>query len=382
MRKFWGFYKNESYSVGCNGATVYIYDSNGKELAKFKDFPYAYTAAFKPNTNIVAVKSTVGFLGFYDLDSLSLIKKITVTRIGAQDEGFAFTPDGRHFYNIEKPVHSYRTQLGIYDAESFEKVSTLFANERKMVLNNLEFDNETGIGYVLGFMRGDADGVFDYGFVGKLDVKNGSVTDLHALDKEQYDYLYWYKSWEKKGFTEKSLKWNPLNKRHCIKEISIKAVFDAANSLISGGQRNPVSGGDPMLEHMPTQSALAELLGQSLFEVWGELCAAVEEKYDMERLWNTGGKNWTYEYKYRRGGKTLCALYARESCVGFMIVFGKDEREKFEEIRDTLSDSVCRRYDEAIPYRDGKWVMFEPADASEFDDYMKLLAVKRKPNRK
>ena len=26
----------------------------------------------------------------------------------------------------------------------------------------------------------------------------------------------------------------------------------------------------------------------------------------MERLWNTGGKNWTYEYKYRRGGKTLC----------------------------------------------------------------------------
>lgn len=40
MRKFWGFYKNESYSVGCNGGTVYIYDSTGTELAKFRDFPY------------------------------------------------------------------------------------------------------------------------------------------------------------------------------------------------------------------------------------------------------------------------------------------------------------------------------------------------------
>ena len=40
MRKFWGFYKNESYSVGCNGSTVYIYDSTGTELAKFRDFPY------------------------------------------------------------------------------------------------------------------------------------------------------------------------------------------------------------------------------------------------------------------------------------------------------------------------------------------------------
>ena len=230
MRKFWGFYKNEFYSVGCNGKTVYIYDANGKELAKFRDFPYAYTAVFKPNSNIIAVKSTVGYLGFYDLDSLSLIKKITVTRIGSQDEGFAFTPDGKSFYNIEKPVRSTRTQLGIYDTESFEKVRTLFTDERKMVLKNLEFDNGTGIAYVLGFMRDDADGVFEYGFVGKLDVESGSVTNLHALDKKQYHYLRWYKSWENDGFTEKSLKWNPLNEIKHIEETSIKAVFDAADS--------------------------------------------------------------------------------------------------------------------------------------------------------
>ena len=54
-----------------------------------------------------------------------------------------------------------------------------------------------------------------------------------------------------------------------------------------------------------------------------------------------------------------------------MIIFGKDERVKFEAIRDTLSNAVCGKYDEAQTYHDGKWVMFEPIDTFEFDDYMK-----------
>ena len=132
----------------------------------------------------------------------------------------------------------------------------------------------------------------------------------------------------------------------------------------------------------PSQSTMTELLGQSLFEVWQSLCAAIEARYEMERVWNAGGKKWTYEYKYRRGGKTLCCLYARKNCVGFMVIVGKDERTKFEDMRHTLSDTVCKQYDEAETYHDGKWVMFKPTNTAEFPDYMKLLAIKRKPNRK
>ncbi len=64
-------------------------------------------------------------------------------------------------------------------------------------------------------------------------------------------------------------------------------------------------------------------------------------------------------------GQTLCSLYAKSNCVGFMIIFGKDERTKFEDIRSTLSDDVCRQYDEAKTYRDGKWVMFEPTNTAD-----------------
>ena len=137
-----------------------------------------------------------------------------------------------------------------------------------------------------------------------------------------------------------------------------------------------------MPERMPSQSALTDLLGPSLFAVWQALCSTIDQAYEMERTWSPGGKNWVYEYKYRRGGKTLCALYAKRDCIGFMVIFGKEERAKFEDMRAAFSDSVCRQYDGAKTYHDGKWVMFEPTTTDEFDDYMRLLAIKRKPNRK
>lgn len=141
-------------------------------------------------------------------------------------------------------------------------------------------------------------------------------------------------------------------------------------------------GGNTMLENIPTQSTMTELLGQSLLEVWQELCFAIDEKYEMDCQWNKGGKAWTYEYKYRRGGKTLCALYARENCIGFMVILGKDERAKFEAERNNYSEQVQKIYDEAQTYHDGKWVMFEPTDTSMFHDLIKVLGIKRKPNRK
>ena len=137
-----------------------------------------------------------------------------------------------------------------------------------------------------------------------------------------------------------------------------------------------------MLDIIPDAEQMTLLVGQPLYEIWNKLCALINEKYEMDCLWDKGGKAWTYEYKYRRGGKTLCALYARENCIGFMIIFGKDERLKFEKDRENYSEEVQRIYDEARTYHDGKWMMFEPTDTSLFQDFIRLLGIKRKSNRK
>lgn len=137
-----------------------------------------------------------------------------------------------------------------------------------------------------------------------------------------------------------------------------------------------------MLDQVPGEEQMTALVGGSLYQVWYQLTDLIDRRYDMERLWGKGGKAWTYEYKYRRGGKTLCALYARENCVGFMVVLGKDERLKFEAERESYSQETRKLYDEAKTYHDGKWMMFEPKDTALFEDFVRLLGVKRRPNRK
>ncbi len=137
-----------------------------------------------------------------------------------------------------------------------------------------------------------------------------------------------------------------------------------------------------MKKEIPSQSELRSLLGKERLKAWNAICSAVDSIYEMDKLWNDGGKKWDYEYKYRRGGKTLCTLYARENCFGVLIIFGKDERTKFEESRNQYSDAVQSIYDAATTYHDGKWMMVEMDDNSLLDEVMKLLTIKRKPNRK
>ena len=98
-----------------------------------------------------------------------------------------------------------------------------------------------------------------------------------------------------------------------------------------------------MLDTIPGKEELAAFVGDSLYDVWNRLCALVDETYDMDCLWGKGGKAWTYEYKYRRGGKTLCALYARENCVGFLVILGKAERLKFEADREKYKNDTTKR---------------------------------------
>ena len=65
-----------------------------------------------------------------------------------------------------------------------------------------------------------------------------------------------------------------------------------------------------------------------------------------------------------------------------MIILGKEERIKFEKDRESYSKEVQIIYAESRTYDDGKWMMFEPEDTSLFDDFIRLLNIKRKPNRK
>lgn len=222
MRSFWGFYDNRKYRVGCNGSTIYVFDTYDRELAKFRDIAYAYTGDFKPKSNVFIAKSIEGKLAVYDLDHLTLLKKSTISRIGAQDEGFAFTPDGREFLNIEKPISSLDTQLVIYDTFDFSRKRVLFINRSEMLLEELEFD-EFGNCYVLGFIR-DAEKIFEYGFAGML--IDNEIQQITKLMNAQYHYASAYLAWKRTGFTPKALHWGRIYNFKDKPEITIRELLN------------------------------------------------------------------------------------------------------------------------------------------------------------
>lgn len=124
---------------------------------------------------------------------------------------------------------------------------------------------------------------------------------------------------------------------------------------------------------------LERLVGINKVNIFYHITDVITSLYETEQIWNNGGRKWTYEYKFRKSGKTLCAFYFKENTLGFMIIFGKDERIKVEEIRNELSSDVLKTYDDAQTFHDGKWVMLNITDYSISEDIKKLLFIKRKP---
>lgn len=234
MKKYQGYTQNKNFKVGLNGQTIYIYDNEEKELARFQDAAYMYRGKFIPNTNILVVKATSGWLLFYDLDKLELMKKIKFSNIGSQDENFDITPDGKYLYNIEAPKSSTKTRLTKYDLKTLKPIITPFHNLDNIFLKYIEIYNDNI--YLFGFIRND-EGIKDYGFIGlykEIGEKCG-IQGVKKIDDNIYDKVNQYKVCEDYGFTQKSLRYRQLEKMEDLEKITLK---DAYNSIVTKRKLN------------------------------------------------------------------------------------------------------------------------------------------------
>lgn len=109
---------------------------------------------------------------------------------------------------------------------------------------------------------------------------------------------------------------------------------------------------------------------------------SVDRLYDMDKIWNKGFGDWIHEYKYRRGGKTLCTFYAKQDIANILIILGKAERDKFEIMREDFSEQILSLYDSTSTYHDGKWLWIPLDEKLIIDDIVMMLKIKRRPNRK
>lgn len=137
-----------------------------------------------------------------------------------------------------------------------------------------------------------------------------------------------------------------------------------------------------MLEKVPTEEELNQLMEEDVFKTWRAINNFIMDNYDMDMLWDNGGKTGVFELKYRKSGKTFCALYPREKGMRVLIILGKNEREKFETSRKDFSEYINNFYDHTRQYHDGKWLYLDIINNPVIADIERLLFIKKKPNRK
>ena len=119
-------------------------------------------------------------------------------------------------------------------------------------------------------------------------------------------------------------------------------------------------------------------------KAWEKLVGHIRFYYEVDEIWAEGKpthKHYNLLF-FKRSGKSLITLCLREGFFLVSITFGEKERKMFEDQRESFDKAVCNEYDEAETLHDGKWLGFEVRDDSLIKDIIRLLHVKRKPNRK
>lgn len=130
------------------------------------------------------------------------------------------------------------------------------------------------------------------------------------------------------------------------------------------------------------ETKLQDLLPKEILKKWYELTETIDSLYDVDKMWNKGFGDWNIEYKYRRGEKTLCTLYAKQDVATLLITYGKAERDKFEQIEKSVSGKLQAIYDNTESLHDGKWLWIPVDEALDVQDIIMMLRIKRRPNRK
>ncbi len=130
----------------------------------------------------------------------------------------------------------------------------------------------------------------------------------------------------------------------------------------------------------PKDAEIAAWIGGHAFEYWKEITSLIDRKYPgvFTPEWLYGGRKHGWSIRYKKN-KSFCTLIPEKDRFAILIVFGRDERQKVEAIKDRLLAQTKEEYEKAQTYHDGKWVLLTVDSDAVVKDLELLFGVKRRP---
>ena len=180
--------RSSRYIIQCTprGRTVYVYDSNENEIAKFQDMKHTYQCLISPDETHFVLLSLCGTLGIYSTEEMKLIKKV---RYGSddQDGGFCFSNDGKKLYLIEHVCKNSRmySRLISYNTFSYDKKHVEFERLDIELLSIAPTKNNDEL-LLLGYKR-DREGLGVLNFMARF--KQSQILDIRYIKDLPSDWV-------------------------------------------------------------------------------------------------------------------------------------------------------------------------------------------------
>jgi hypothetical protein len=125
-------------------------------------------------------------------------------------------------------------------------------------------------------------------------------------------------------------------------------------------------------KHPPSAGEIRLVLGGK-YELWERVIHTVEADDRVSGEWTTWGGGWNV--RYRRGGKSLVALYPQQGGFVAQVVLGRAQAE--QALALDLGDEVGKMLREQPQLRDGKWLYIPVLTTADVEDVERLIELKR-----
>ena len=128
--------------------------------------------------------------------------------------------------------------------------------------------------------------------------------------------------------------------------------------------------------HIPQIEDFYAVIHNKLFE---KFLQAMKDIFSCEPQMEFSRCTWEYGWnmKFKKRGRNLCTLYAREQYFTLLIVIGKKEAPYLEALLPHLGDAMQEIIQETAEGNGQRWLMVDVEDeGSVYQDIWKLLALR------
>jgi hypothetical protein len=131
------------------------------------------------------------------------------------------------------------------------------------------------------------------------------------------------------------------------------------------------------MNYTPSMEEIAAYIGLPLFQ---EFCTYMEAEYRAVRKIEFSKDVWArgWNVKFKKAGKSLGVVYPKNQYFTILVVVGKKERERVENLLPQLSGQIQELYQNTKEGNGQRWLMIDVyRNDCVYQDVLKLIHVRR-----